>query len=128
MRQYVVYSGSTDDSNLASFFGVDSCEDYNDNHSSAYQSRAFMYGHTSYGGDKRFTVICINHSSYDSFPNAFDDLDGLPGTQTIGIQHEIGHALHLAHDTGEGVMDTCWCYTLDSNEVNYVAYAYAAGH
>ena len=43
----------------------------------------------------------------------------------ILLAHEMGHSLHLAHETGEGTMDLCWCRDIDQNEVNFVNLAYA---
>lgn len=122
MTQYVVYSGSQQDLDLASLFNTTSCKYWTD-YSSKYRNvRAFEFGHGNHNNDRYFTVICLNVSAL-GYPKPYDGVT--EETRIKGMTHEMGHSLHLGHDSG-GTMDTCWCYHINSSEVDVVNWTYAA--
>lgn len=123
MRQYMVYSGSGQDLDLAAWFDEPSCKWWTDNYAFIRDVPAFMFGHTPLNGDNKFTVICLNVSSL-GYPNAFDDRP--QETRVKGIAHEMGHSLHLAHDSGFSIMNTCWCYDISSHDAGAVQWIYAS--
>ena len=125
MTQYVVYSLSQQDTDLANWFGVQTCQYYNVNWgTSGYTS--FHFGHNStssaLNNDKRYSVICLNVTSF-GFSPGYDSRS--PATRIIGMTHEMGHSIHLAHDT-DGVMCTCWSYNINTSEANKVNTVYSS--
>lgn len=118
---HVTYTGSQQDLNWAAWFGVASCLAYTQSFREAFNSRAFQYGHHVLNNDSRFNVICLNTAS--QFPKKFQDVG--PETKVKGLTHELGHGLHLDHDT-TGAMDTCWCKGISGDEVWAVAVTYAS--
>lgn len=124
MKQYMVYSASQQDTDLASFFGTNSCKWWTDNYSSIRNVRAFEYGHSNSNNDRLFTVVCLNVSTL-GYPVAFDCTCVTDETRKKGISHEMGHSLHLKHDTGN-IMDTCWCYNISTHDGDSIDWIYAS--
>ncbi len=106
MTQYVVYSSSQQDTDLGNWFGTQSCKYWTDNGYSGY--RSFEFGHHSLNRDSYYTVICLQVSSY-GYATTYDSRDAV--TRRRGMTHEMGHSLHLAHDT-DAVMCTCWSFDI----------------
>lgn len=140
MRQYVVYTSSQADFDLAAWYdaayptAVYSCDSLY-HQQSQYPWRAFEFGHTPGNGDRAYTVICLNHSDYLTCPqgqtcNYFNDSSVTTETRIKGLVHEMGHALHLAHPliANKGAMDQYWAYPITQQEALYVHFAYAIGH
>ncbi len=118
---HLAYTGSQQDLSWAAWFGVASCLDVARGNSEAFNSRAFQYGHHWLNNDSRFTVICLNTAS--QFPRKFQNVS--TETKIKGLTHELGHGLHLDHDT-TGAMDTCWCKSISGDEVWAVGVTYAS--
>ncbi|MHB8515036.1 MAG: hypothetical protein ACYDCT_06560 [Dehalococcoidia bacterium] len=118
---HLTYANSQQDINWARWFSALSCQDVNNRYPEAYNSRAFEYGHNGpYFNDSRYIVVCLNVAS--DMPKKFQDA-GVP--RVIGLEHELGHGLHLAHDTN-GVMNMCWCYGIQADEGTAIGWTYAS--
>lgn len=122
LHQYMVYTGSSWDTDLANFFGVDSCSDKVAADPSIANFAGFTFGHGNLNSDRRFSVLCFNLAAL-GFPNGFENWS--PAGRVNGVAHEIGHSLHLAHDN-HGIMDQCWCKGIDQQEVDVVVWMYAS--
>jgi hypothetical protein len=123
MKQYMVYSGSQQDINYANLWEVNSCKDWTDQYSTIRNVRAFEYGHSGpLNGDKEYTVVCLNVSAL-GYPVPFDYVN--QETRIKGISHEMGHSLHLAHDS-VGTMCTCWAYNISGHDAASVYYIYVS--
>jgi len=125
MTQYIVYSNSQQDTDLAKYFGVPSCQSNNQTYGTGNQ-RAFIYGHDwnlgPLNNDRRYSVICLNITAYGYSPG-YDTANST--TRKRGMTHEMGHSLHLDHDT-DGVMSTCWCYDINISEAYLVNLIYSS--
>ncbi len=124
MTQYVVYSNSQQDTDLARNFGVPSCQSYNVTYGLGGY-RSFHYGHDWNIGplnrDRRYSVICLNVTAYGYSPG-YDTPNDQP-FRIRGMTHEMGHSLHLNHDS-DGAMALCWCYGINTGEANFVNFIY----
>jgi hypothetical protein len=124
MTQYVVYSGSQQDLDLATIFNANSCKYWTDYSADYRNVRAFMFGHQLHNNDRYYTVICLNVSAL-GYPVPYDGVN--QETRIKGMTHEMGHSLHLDHPLHNGgAMDKCWCYHINSLEVDVVNWTYAA--
>lgn len=128
MRQYMVYSGSGWDINLGAWFTfvtgtpVPSCKDWTDSDAEARGTEAFEWGWGTSNNDSEMTVVCLNVTAL-GYVNGFDLK---PAEDRIkGVTHEMGHSLHLDHDTN-GVMNSCWCLNITQHEADVIHWWYNA--
>ena len=125
LAQYMVYSKSGQDTQLANFFGVNSCGDITDSNSNANGVAAFMYGHGSLNDDKSITVICLNVSAF-GYPWPFDSSSNQSDeSRRRGLEHEMGHSIHLAHASA-GIMSVCWCQEIRQHDADVAKWIYAS--
>jgi len=100
-----------------------SCQAYNATYGTGGY-RSFHYGHDWTLGplnrDRRYSVICLNITPYGYSPG-YDTANS--ATRIRGMTHEMGHSLHLNHDS-DGTMCTCWSFGINTSEANLVNLIY----
>lgn len=119
--EWIVRSAYPEDTYLANTFGIPTCYAYssNPNYNSYYVSSFQQL----FDQDPNFfnvylhSRVCLNYDFYSGAQPTngyFSQKD--PGTQAIGLSHEIGHSLSLDHRTDVSVMNTNWLYPVQFSD------------